>query len=145
MAGCNAGIFGIATILMVFSPGCTSSNQPPHAATTGPGECAWPPSLDAVAAAPGNHRVLLENERVRVLEVVVAPGEREPVHAHCRPAAAYTMSGGKYRDFDAQGNLQEQGEDSQLPTASWVDPVAPHSYENLDTTPFRMVLVELKQ
>jgi hypothetical protein len=39
--------------------------------------------MDAVAAAPGNHRVLLENDRVRVLEVTVNPGEREPLHAHC--------------------------------------------------------------
>jgi len=28
----------------------------------------WPDELDALSAAPQNHRVLLENERVRVLQ-----------------------------------------------------------------------------
>jgi len=31
----------------------------------------WPEELDALTAAPANHRLLLENERVRVLETVV--------------------------------------------------------------------------
>jgi hypothetical protein len=34
----------------------------------------WPESLDAVVEAPGNHRVILENDRVRVLDVTVQPG-----------------------------------------------------------------------
>ena len=29
-------------------------------------DCAWPATLDAVAAAPRNHRVVLENEYIRV-------------------------------------------------------------------------------
>jgi hypothetical protein len=49
-------------------------------------------ALDAVAAAPGNHRVLLENEQVRVLDVVVPVGTREPVRAHCWPSVLYVMS-----------------------------------------------------
>jgi len=38
--------------------------------------CAWPwsDSLDAVVAAPGSHRVVLENETTRVLEVTITPG-----------------------------------------------------------------------
>ena len=30
--------------------------------------------MDALLAAPASHRVLLENDRVRVLEVVIEPG-----------------------------------------------------------------------
>jgi hypothetical protein len=39
----------------------------------------WPVSdpLDAVVAAPRNHRVLYEDDHVRVLEVTVQPGETE--------------------------------------------------------------------
>jgi hypothetical protein len=47
-----------------------------------PGVWPWPDSLDAVVAAPGSHRVVLENELTRVLEVTIAPGEREPEHTH---------------------------------------------------------------
>ena len=45
-----------------------------------PGVWPWPDSLDAVVAAPGSHRVVLENQTTRVLEVTIAPGEREPEH-----------------------------------------------------------------
>jgi hypothetical protein len=42
----------------------------------------WDPALDAVAAAPGNHKVLFENENLRVLKVTLAPDEEEPTHHH---------------------------------------------------------------
>jgi hypothetical protein len=35
----------------------------------------WPDSLDAVEAAPASHRILFENDAVRVLETRIAPGE----------------------------------------------------------------------
>jgi hypothetical protein len=34
--------------------------------------------MDALLAAPASHRILLENDRVRVLEVVIEPQTREP-------------------------------------------------------------------
>ena len=42
----------------------------------------WDPALDAVVAAPANHKVLFENDNLRVLEVNLAPDEEEPVHHH---------------------------------------------------------------
>ena len=42
----------------------------------------WPPHLDALVAAPASHRLLFEDEAVRVLEVTVQPGERENLHHH---------------------------------------------------------------
>jgi hypothetical protein len=47
---------------------------------------AWPPSMDAVVAAPESHRVLFENDDVRVLEVTIAAGHREPEHTHRDPS-----------------------------------------------------------
>ena len=49
-------------------------------------------ALDAMHAAPDHHEVLLENDRVRVLDTCVAPGEHTPVHAHASSAALYVMS-----------------------------------------------------
>jgi hypothetical protein len=43
---------------------------------------AAPASFDAVVAAPNSHRVLLEDEKIRVLRVEVAPGVTEPFHDH---------------------------------------------------------------
>ena len=42
----------------------------------------WPETMDALLAAPASHRVLLENDRVRVLEVIIEPRTREPEHTH---------------------------------------------------------------
>jgi quercetin dioxygenase-like cupin family protein len=58
------------------------SSATPGNSATAPEPWPWPETLDAVIAAPGSHRVLMDNERVRVLEVVIEPGTREPEHTH---------------------------------------------------------------
>jgi hypothetical protein len=46
------------------------------------GEWLWGDELDAVVAAPNSHRVVFENDQVRVLEVTLAPGvQRAGAHA----------------------------------------------------------------
>jgi hypothetical protein len=42
----------------------------------------WDPAFDAVTAAPKNHKVVFENDRLRVLEVTLASGEEEALHHH---------------------------------------------------------------
>ena len=105
-------------------------------------------ALDAVAAAPGNHKVLFENEQVRVLDVVVPVGTREPVHAHCWPSVLYVMSRGKLREYDAAGRVvreeKEAPKASALPFVTWLPAGGPHAMENLDAQPIHLVRVELK-
>lgn len=45
--------------------------------------------FDAVAAAPASHRVLMEDDKIRVLRVEVAPGATEPIHDHRWPSVMY--------------------------------------------------------
>ena len=54
--------------------------------TSEPNGWPWPDTLDAVVAAPGSHRVVFENERTRVLEVMIGTGQREPTHTHRWPS-----------------------------------------------------------
>jgi hypothetical protein len=42
----------------------------------------WDPALDAVVAAPANHKILFENDQLRVLEVTLEPDAEEPTHHH---------------------------------------------------------------
>jgi len=56
----------------------------------------WTPENDALAAAPQNHKLLFENDEVRVLEVTVQPGIREPLHAHRYPSVLYYISSAHY-------------------------------------------------
>lgn len=110
--------------------------------------CAWPQELDAVAAAPANHKVLLENDRVRVLDVTVAPGEKENLHAHCRHSFMYLMYEGVYRDYGPNGELLSENKAApppdQFPMSLWLEPQGPHAVENLDSRPVRLLRVELK-
>src|SRR5579863_7783469 len=47
----------------------------------------FPDGFDAVQAAPNSHKVIFENEFVRVLEVTVPPpGTTEPMHHHRWPS-----------------------------------------------------------
>ena len=39
-------------------------------------------SYDAIVAAPDNPKVVFENEKVRVFEVTIKPGEKERFHEH---------------------------------------------------------------
>src|SRR6266545_1567188 len=64
-----------------------------------PGVWPWPDSLDAVVAAPGSHRVVLENETTRVLEVTIAPGEREPQHTHRWPSVMVVLQPARIRYY----------------------------------------------
>jgi len=46
----------------------------------------WDPGFDAVAAAPKHHKVLFENDKLRVLEVTLEPQDEEPLHHHRWPS-----------------------------------------------------------
>ncbi len=111
--------------------------------------CPWPASLDAPTAAPDNHKVMFENERVRVLDVVVGVGGREALHAHCWPSVLYITFRGKLREWDADGKVIREVKDTPpataFPMTQWLEASPPHSIENLDTQPIRLVRIELKQ
>lgn len=108
----------------------------------------WPDSLDAVVAAPQNHKVVLENEHVRVLEVTVRPGEKEPLHMHRMPSVMYVMAEDNIRDYDAEGKLlydsRSDKQPAKTPYTVWMEPQAPHRVENLSRKPVRLLSVELK-
>jgi len=59
----------------------------------------WGPALDAVVAAPAHHRLIYENDRLRVLEVTLEPEAEEPTHHHRWPSV-FVLAG---RVFNASG------------------------------------------
>jgi hypothetical protein len=110
----------------------------------------WPKQLDAAVAAPRNHKILLENDKVRVLDVTVAPGEVEAVHSHRWPSVLYFMAAGDFIDRDANGKVIFDSRTLKTPLAfpltMYKEPEAPHSVENLSTTvTLHLVRVEMKQ
>mgnify|MGYP001813777351 CR=1 FL=1 len=110
----------------------------------------WPKDQEAVMSAPNNHKILLENDKVRVLEVTVMPKEIEPVHHHQWPSVLYIMEAGDFIDRDGEGNVimdtRQIPEPLVFPMTMYKEPEAPHSVENLsDTKTIRLIRVEMKQ
>lgn len=110
------------------------------------------PDLDAVVAAPANHRILLENDEVRVLQVEVAPGETEAVHEHRWPSVLHIQSSQPAIDISyawRDGKMVETGRRKlpagAPPAAIWVPRQEAHAVQNLGTAPFRLLRVELKK
>ena len=112
-------------------------------------KCGWSAEFEAVKAAPGNHKVIFENDRVRVLDVVVPPRTKEPVHGHCRPSVLYVMEGGAYVDYDVDGKVlfdsRKAGPPPALPMVEWLESTPPHAVENLGDDPIHLIRVELKK
>ncbi len=110
----------------------------------------WPPHLDALVAAPANHRLLLEDDAVRVLEVTVEPGERENLHHHRWPSIMVVLARPNYRNFDADGNeIPPSGgtpTSPALPRALRLPPQRLHAIEVAADAPygFRGIRIELK-
>jgi len=104
--------------------------------------------LDAVSAAPEHHRVLLENEFVRVLDTRIEPGQTTKLHTHQWPASHYVLSWSDVVRRDEQGNVtldsrvtpvrREPGE------AVWSGPMEAHTLENVGMGTVHIVSVEVK-
>ncbi len=108
----------------------------------------WPDALDAMVAAPDHHEVLLENERVRVLDSRIKPGDTVPVHTHRWASVLYILGTSDFIRYDNEGNavFDSRTKESSIVagTVTWSPPLRAHSVENVGNTEIRVVSVELK-
>jgi hypothetical protein len=107
----------------------------------------WDPALDGVLAAPENHKVLYEDEAIRVISVSIAPGTIEKPHHHCLPAVFVVDRLVSVRDFN--GSTGEEiplpiPKDAPLPITAKFLPQPLHYVENSDTRPFHATRIEFK-
>ena len=109
----------------------------------------YPDSLDALVAAPEHHRLLLENDDVRVLETRIAPGQTVPLHTHCWPSILYVLETEHFvrRDGDRQvlGDTRAATTLPEKGTVAWIAPMPPHTVENTGESEIRLLNVELKR
>ena len=105
--------------------------------------------LDAVFAAPEHHTVIFENERVRVMELKVKPGETVPIHTHRWTSINYVVNHSEFLSCDADGNVKADSrtQNSEIKQGSvfCLPPFpAPHSVKNVGAAELRGISVELK-
>ena len=104
-------------------------------------------ALDAMTAAPDHHGILFENDQVRILDTRLPPGERTPVHAHEWPAALYVLGWSDFIRRDADGAILADSRERPAPpvgTGLWIDPLPPHSVENIGSDDLHIIAVEVK-
>jgi hypothetical protein len=109
----------------------------------------WADALDALVATADYHRLLFENERVRVLKVRIGPGQLVPVHTHRWPSAVYVVSASNFVRRDGEGKLlfdsRKAGPPPATPTVQWTDALPPHSVENVGNSEILLITTELKE
>jgi quercetin dioxygenase-like cupin family protein len=86
-------------------------------------------------------KVLFENDRVRVLDVLHQPGGKEPMHSH--PAyVAYYLGATTMKVTSPDGKTVVK--DRKAGEVVWGEPVT-HAVENVGTTEFHVLIIELKK
>jgi quercetin dioxygenase-like cupin family protein len=86
-------------------------------------------------------KVKLDNDRVRVLEATLKPGDKEQLHSH--PASIiYVIDGGTVRNHASDGTTAE-GKYVAGDTL-YREPLT-HWAENIGTTTIHLIVVELKK
>ncbi|MCI0450856.1 MAG: cupin domain-containing protein [Candidatus Latescibacteria bacterium] len=94
---------------------------------------------DPVTVGPSVYRVILENERVRVLEARFLPGAGIGAHVH-PDHVVVVISAGKLALTNAEGT---QEIDAEVGDTFFI-PAETHSARNVGTTEFVCVVTELK-
>jgi len=105
-------------------------------------------SLDGPIAAPDHHRVVFENEHVRVIETVIAPGETAPLHTHATPHLTILTSGDAYVRRASTGEVLLEVRDGDAapdaPRIAWSDGLPAHTLENIGRRSVRATTIEVK-
>lgn len=118
---------------LTFTPAATAALAEPPPATTS--------AVDGLVSSPENFKLLFENDRVRVLRYTLLPGARDRWHTH-PPRVGYVLSGAKIRVTRADGRHEDH--DEKTGDTYWGEFSPLHDTNNLGTTPYVALLVEVK-
>jgi hypothetical protein len=152
----------VAVVAMAFAAGVWAQTAVSRAAPANVWR--WPDALDSINAAPKNHKVLFENDHIRLLEVTVQPGETENMHGHKYPSV-FMMDAPQPRIINK--NLEEEDKDKpnssssgdrqpppprpdgatvRYPTCRAMPfPQSPHQVTNTDSFPQHFYRMEFKK
>ena len=103
--------------------------------------------LDGAAVAPENHKVIFENDHVRVLETTIASGDVTPLHSHLARTVMYVLSGSHFIRRDEHGATMvdtRANPDFVLPKVLFAAFTPRHTIENTGADALVVIGVELK-
>ncbi|HEY0660093.1 MAG TPA: cupin domain-containing protein [Lysobacter sp.] len=96
---------------------------------------------DMAVTAGKDAKVLLDNEKVRVLEVQLAPGASTGMHSH-GDNIVYYVTGGDALQTMADGTTKQRH--TKPGEILWSEPVT-HDSKNVGKAPTKVLVIELKE
>lgn len=96
---------------------------------------------DAAQLAPQMYKVILDNDKVRVTDYHIQPGDKEPMHSHPTGVVVYYFTDAKMRVTFPDGKTATGS--NKAGDVLWRDPVT-HSAQNVGDSEVRSLLVEPK-
>jgi len=88
---------------------------------------------------------LFENERVKIWDFVLAPGEAIPMHTHRRDHVIVVVEGGRLETEDADGRRRTVEPRPGDCYYCAVDGTETHDARNVGSTRYRNLIIELKE
>jgi quercetin dioxygenase-like cupin family protein len=95
---------------------------------------------DAVTVAPDIHKVIFENDKIRVLEVTVKPGDKVGMHTNPENIN-YIIKPGKLRLIEPSGETIEVDLTARQVIPA---PEGAHAVENIGDSEVQTICIELK-
>ena len=96
-------------------------------------------AIDFVEAAPKQTKVLVDNEKVRVIRATFKKGDKIPMHSH-PDIVVYVVKGGKVKFTNADGKVVESNTKAG---EVLFRPAVTHSHEHIDGG--EAIVIELKK
>jgi quercetin dioxygenase-like cupin family protein len=96
---------------------------------------------DLATLAPNDVKVLVDNDQVRILEVVDKPGGKELMHSHPAYVSVY-LSATRIKVTAPDGKVVEK--DRKPGEVQYSGPTT-HAVENIGAADFHVIIIELKK
>ena len=150
-------LYPALAVLLALAAGPAALAATHPISTDGSDPKTWDPKMDGPIAAPASHQVIFENDNIRIMSVVVKPGQSEPYHNHTRCSVLVFDQPAKVVDKNKDGQvLPEAVVLGALPWAGdaapkgvplvWLQPPeATHSITNTDSHDMHLTRIELKK
>ncbi len=96
---------------------------------------------DVLEVAKSGYNLLLENKKVRVMEIKLKPGEISPMHNHPNDHVIYVVKDALFKLNFPNGKSDEF--DLKTGKVLWIE-AGPHQTENIGSTDGHCIVVETK-
>ena len=100
-------------------------------------------TIEEIRANPIGTDLIFEDDRVRIWQIVLEPGQEAATHTHLLDYTTVTVEGATLERLNADGTV-DRSETQPGRVLRWYQSTRTHGLRNVGTTRFRNVIVEIK-